>query len=557
MVARSLGVRTSRPLRVPVGAPYSMPRVSAGPTISVRSLVIPMYDEGTRIGRTIAALADSPLRRSGLELVLVDDGSSDDTSAIASGALSAHGLDDSQVVRLERNMGKGAAVRAGMLAARGETRVFVDADLCVDTTDIERCFEEIEQGRADVVYGTRAHPASSLERSQPAHRVLSGRTFNLLLRTLGLTDERDTQCGLKGFRASAAEDIFGRLVTERFAFDVEVLARAGRSGLRVVPLPVQWAHVDASRVRPVRDGVDMARAAIRIRRQLDREVAAETARTDTDAGTESCTDSGTDDTGGMDAGAIEAMAVVERTHWWFRAKRDLVIAELGRRRVAGTVVDVGAGTGGLLDALRGSGRAAVGVELDTDALRLSTRFVPRPSLAQAVAERVPVGSGRAAAVTCLDVLEHLDDDVAGFRELARVAGPGGLVVVAVPAYRWAWSEHDVRLGHRRRYDRAALVAAARSAEIDVIRCTHFHGWLTPVAFLLRRTPLRRLVDADRAEEASFVSPTVNRLLSAVGWIERAVLSFVDLPFGLSILLVGRVSGSGGSVGAPGPAAPTT
>lgn len=546
MVARSLGVRTARPLRVSVGAPYSMPRVTAGPTIPVRSLVIPMYDEGTRIGRTIAALADSPLRRSGVEFVLVDDGSGDGTPTIAARELAAHGLDDSQVVRLERNMGKGAAVRAGMLAARGEIRVFVDADLCVDTADIERCFEEIEEGRADVVYGTRAHPASSLERSQPAHRVLSGRTFNLLLRTLGLTDERDTQCGLKGFRASAAEDIFGRLVTERFAFDVEVLARAGRSGLRVVPLPVQWAHVDASRVRPVRDGVDMARAAIRIRRQLDREVASE-----------GVTGTRTVDTGSMDTGAIEAMAVVERTHWWFRAKRDLVIAELGRRRVAGTVVDVGAGTGGLLDALRGSGRAAVGVELDDDALRLSTRFTPRPILAQAVAEGVPVGSGRAAAVTCLDVLEHLDDDVAGFRELARVVGPGGLVVAAVPAYQWAWSEHDVRLGHRRRYDRAALVAAARAADIDVIRCTHFHGWLTPVAFLLRRTPLRRLVDADRAEEASFVSPTVNRLLAAVGWVERAVLSATDLPFGLSILLVGRVSAPAGSGAGRGPVDPTT
>lgn len=534
-------------MRVPVGAPYSMPRVTAGPTIPVRSLVIPMYDEGTRIGRTIAALASSPLRCAGVEFVLVDDGSSDDTSAIAARELAAHGLDDAQVVRLEQNMGKGAAVRAGMLSARGETRVFVDADLCVDTSDIERCFEEIESDRADVVYGTRAHPASSLERSQPAHRVLSGRTFNLLLRTLGLTDERDTQCGLKGFRASAAEEIFGRLVTERFAFDVEVLARAGRSGLRVVPLPVQWTHVDASRVRPVRDGVDMARAAIRIRRQLDREVAADA----------TLADAGLPDTGAMDAGAIEAMAIVERTHWWFRAKRDLVIAELGRRRVAGTVVDVGAGTGGLLDALRGSGRAAVGVELDTDALRLSTRFVPRPVLAQAVAEHVPVGDGQAAAVTCLDVLEHLDDDVAGFRELARVTGPGGLVVVAVPAYQWAWSEHDVRLGHRRRYDRAALVTAARSADIDVIRCTHFHGWLAPVAFLLRRTPLRRLVDADKAEEASFVSPSVNRLLSAVGWTERALLSFVDLPIGLSILLVGRVSASAGSGAARGPAGPTT
>lgn len=510
----------------------------AGPTIPVRSLVIPMFDEGARIGQTIDALAASPTVRTSVEIVLVDDGSSDDTVGVAEAALASHRFAISQVVRLPQNRGKGAAVRAGMLAAQGASRVFVDADLCVGIDDIERCFDELGSGKADVVYGTRAHPGSELHRSQPAHRVLSGRTYNVLLRALGLTDERDTQCGLKGFSAAAADAIFGRLVTERFAFDVEVLARAARSGFRVVPLPVQWSHVEASRVRPVRDGIDMARAAVRIRRQLDRELAVE------------------GDGGAMDARAIEAMALVERTHWWFRAKRDLVIAELDDRRVSGTVVDVGAGTGGLLDALRGAGRPAVGVELDDAALKLSTRFEPRPVLAQALAEAVPVGDGRAAAVTALDVLEHLDDDVVGFRELARVVGAGGLVVVAVPAYQWAWSEHDVRLGHRRRYNRAALVAAARSAEIDVIRCTYFHGWLAPVAFLLRRTPLRRIVDGDRAEAVSFVSPTVNRLLGVVGRAERFVLGFADLPVGLSILLVGRVS-PGGSGAARDRGIPTT
>jgi len=281
-----------------------MPLVSAGPTIPARSLVVPMYDERARISTSIRVLAESGLADDGdLEIVFVDDGSTDGTADVADAALVDHGLAAGRVVRLPENRGKGAAVRAGMLDARGGARVFVDADLCVSADDIRRCFEEIEAGRADVVYGTRAHPGSSLERSQPAHRVLSGRTFNLVLRSLGLTDERDTQCGLKGFSAAAAEQIFGRLVTDRFAFDVEVLARAARSGLRVVPQPVHWSHVGASRVRPVRDGIDMTRAVVRIRRQLDREV-------EDASGARS-----------MDRGAIEAMAVVEREHWWFRAKR--------------------------------------------------------------------------------------------------------------------------------------------------------------------------------------------------------------------------------------------
>lgn len=515
-----------------------MPPVSAGPTIPARSLVIPMFDERARIARSIAVLAESGIADDGLELLLVDDGSTDGTAEVAEQALAASGIPDARVLRLSSNAGKGAAVRAGMLAARGASRVFVDADLCVPATDIRRCFEELEARHAEVVYGTRAHPGSELHRNQPLHRVASGRTFNLLLRTLGLTDERDTQCGLKGFSAGAAERIFGQLTTERFAFDVEVLARARRSGLHVLPLPVEWSHLDASRVRPVRDGIDMFRAAVRIRRQLDREVVEGAGRS-------------------MDAGAIEAMALVERTHWWFRAKRELVIGELDRRRVSGVVVDVGAGTGGLLDSLRGAGRPAIGVELDDVALKLASRLDPRPAMAQAVAERVPVADGAAAAVTALDVLEHLDDDVAGFRELARVAGPGGLVVVAVPAYQWAWSDHDVRLGHRRRYSRVSLVEAAWAADIDVVRCTHFHSWLTPIAFLLRRTPLRRLLRGQRAEEASFVSPLANRLLDLLGSVERLLLRRLDLPLGLSILLVGRVSDAGEHAAARGRGTPTT
>lgn len=515
-----------------------MPLVSAGPTIPARSLVIPMFDERARIARSIAVLAEAGLGADDLEVLLVDDGSTDGTAEVAEQALAASRLGNARVLRLSANAGKGAAVRAGMLAARGATRVFVDADLCVTPTDIRRCFEELEAGRAEVVYGTRAHPGSALHRNQPWHRVASGRTFNLLLRTLGLTDERDTQCGLKGFSAGAAERIFGRLATERFAFDVEVLARARRSGMHLVPLPVQWSHQDASRVRPLRDGVDMARAAVRIRRQLDREVVEGAGRS-------------------MDAGAIEAMALVERTHWWFRAKRELVVAELDRRRISGLVVDVGAGTGGLLDALRGAGRPAVGVELDDGALKLASRLDPRPAMVQAVAEAVPVASRAAAAVTALDVLEHLDDDVAGFRELARVAGPGGLVVVAVPAYQWAWSDHDVRLGHRRRYSRVSLVEAAWAADIDVVRCTHFHGWLAPVAYLLRRTPLRRLLRGQQAEEASFVSPLANRALDVLGAAERLLLRRTDLPVGLSILLVGRVSDAGEHAAARDRGTPTT
>jgi dolichyl-phosphate beta-glucosyltransferase len=498
-----------------------------------RSLVIPMFDESGRIGVSLTALVASGLCDDRLEVVLVDDGSTDDTLEVVDAALTELSLAQARVVRLPANQGKGAAVRAGMLAASGASKVFVDADLSVAPEDIERCFATLEAGGADVVYGTRAHPGSALDRSQPSHRVVSGRTFNGLLRLLGLTSERDTQCGLKGFTAAATEVVIVPLVTDRFAFDVEALARAHRQGLRVEGLPVRWSHVEASRVRPLKDGVEMGRSAMSIRRRLAAEASGRVpprGREPISAGT-------------MAVEAIDAMAKVERQHWWFRAKHQLVLAELRRHGVAGPVVDVGAGTGGLLERLRRAGHTVIGVELDPVALHHAARLEPRPPLARAVAEAVPVGSASVGAATALDVIEHLDDDVVALVELGRLVGPSGVVLVAVPAYQWAWSDHDVRLGHRRRYQRSDLRRAAEAADLEVLRCTHFHSWLAPAAWLVRKTPVGRLLGGGSAEEASFGNAALNRVLQAVTDGERGLLRRLDLPVGLSILLVARPRGS--------------
>ena len=154
------------------------------------------------------------------------------------------------------------------------------------------------------------------------------------------------------------------------------------------------------------------------------------------------------------------------------------------------------------------------------------------------AERLPFRDASFRCVTSLDVIEHLDDDVAGLREYRRVVEPGGLVVLAVPAYRWAWSDHDDALGHRRRYTRRSLRHSAEAAGLTVERITYFHSWLVPAAWIFRRTPARRLLRG-AAEEASYVGPGVNRFLAAVSGGERRVLRRMDLPFGLSILAVAR------------------
>lgn len=491
-----------------------------------RTLVIPMYREASRIGSTLAALAASSLNDRDTEVLLVDDGSDDGTPAIAKGLAAELGLDVT-VLELGVNEGKGAAVRAGMLAARGRAVAFADADLATDTDDIVACLRRIEQGPHDVVVATRSHPDSTITVAAPRHRVLIGRTYNAFLRVLGLTESLDTQCGLKGMTAEAAATVFPPLRTKGFAFDIEVLARARQAGLSVGEMPITWAHVEGSRVG-MRGGLASFGDAVRIRRDLG-----PSRPRHLPPGAHGATE--------MAPEKYEVMAATEREHWWFRAKRALVLQESAAAGVDpdGLAVDVGCGTGAVLGALATRHPRVVGTDLSLLAAARAAAIVGReagPVLARA--EALPLRNGAATLLTSLDVLEHLDDDVAVLGELARVVRPGGVLVLAVPAYEWAWSDHDVALGHRRRYTAPRLRRVVEDAGLECVKVTYFHSWLAPIAFLVRKTPLRRLVRGDE-EEASDVGPTVNRLFAALTTIERWVIRRVSVPFGLSVLLVAR------------------
>jgi dolichyl-phosphate beta-glucosyltransferase len=491
-----------------------------------RSVVVPMYREASRIGTSIDTIAQSALDDERTELIFVDDGSDDGTADLVASLLQQHGL-RARVLRLDRNQGKGAAVRAGMLAAQGDVVAFVDADLSAGVDEVDRCLRLVEEDAADVVVASRAHPHSTIAVPQPALRQLSGKVFNLVLRLLGLASISDTQCGLKAFRRDAAHKIFSELAMTGFSFDVEVLYRALQNGMRVSEFPIVWKHVEASRVRPVRDGIDMLREVVRLRRALGRLPAVPIGDT-------------------MAHETFDAMAKLEAEHWWFRAKRELALQYIAEQSVSGLTVDVGCGTGELVFALHELGQqTVVGVDLSRYALQhANSKVLVREeavSFLQASAEALPLGAASASCLVSMDVIEHLDDDVAALREYARVVEPGGLLLVAVPAYAWAWSDHDESLGHRRRYTASQLVERARAAGLEVEYVTHYHSWVTPIALLLRKTPLKLFLRGSKktAEEVSFVHPLVNGVLLRLARAERRLARRMALPFGLSIMLVAR------------------
>ena len=169
---------------------------------------------------------------------------------------------------------------------------------------------------------------------------------------------------------------------------------------------------------------------------------------------------------------FDALARVEREHWFYRGKRDLVrhwIERLAPLRGDDLLVDIGAGTGQLISEVAGSCRA-LGVEAHPQGLAIAASRAVR--LVQASIEALPIAAGAAAVITALDVIEHVEDDVAALAELHRVVRPGGLVILHVPAFQLLWSDWDVSLGHKRRYTKPSLLELVRRSPLQVRHCAY-------------------------------------------------------------------------------------
>lgn len=217
------------------------------------SIIVPAYNETKRLVPTLARIvAYMTGRGTSFELIVVDDGSNDDTVAVAESFAAAN--QGVRVLAQDKNRGKGAAVRAGMLAAKGKLRLFSDADLSTPIEEVEKLEAAIEQG-ADIAIASRAIDGADIQTRQHPAREFMGRSFNYVVRALAVGGIKDTQCGFKLFSAAAADDLFGRATVEGFAFDVEILMLA-KGTYRVAEVPVIWRHMEESKVSP---GVDAAR----------------------------------------------------------------------------------------------------------------------------------------------------------------------------------------------------------------------------------------------------------------------------------------------------------
>jgi glycosyltransferase involved in cell wall biosynthesis len=229
------------------------------------SIIVPAYNEEHRLPPTLAHLhrflQTMPLR---YEIVVVDDGSKDDTC----GVVERCGLPNVRLVRQIPNRGKGAAVRRGMLEALGQIRVMCDADGSMPPEQLPKLLAPIINCQASISIGSRYADGAKTDVKQPFYRVLWSRLANRVIQRSLVPGVRDTQCGFKAFTAEAALDLFRVARIDGWAFDLEVLALAKRRDFTIAEVGVEWKDDNRSRVSPVKDMINVCKEALTIRRNL-------------------------------------------------------------------------------------------------------------------------------------------------------------------------------------------------------------------------------------------------------------------------------------------------
>lgn len=224
------------------------------------TVVIPAFNEAQRLAPSLRRILDYLVgRKLAYEVLVVDDGSADDTAGVAE-RFASEGV---KVLVQPQNRGKGAALRAGVLASRGERVLLTDADLSTPIEDLEKL--EPRLADAEVVIGSRAAAGADVRQRQPFYREWMGKVFNLLIRLLGVRGLRDTQCGFKLLRGDVARRLFAEMTIDGFAYDVELIWRARQHGLQVVEVGVVWVNSEASKVDPLRSSYEMFRDVVRLR----------------------------------------------------------------------------------------------------------------------------------------------------------------------------------------------------------------------------------------------------------------------------------------------------
>jgi glycosyltransferase involved in cell wall biosynthesis len=247
-----------------------IPKPQMQPSLSV---IVPAFNESERLEKSLTTIL-SYLKNHDAEseLIVVDDGSTDNTAATAKDILGSSSAVRTSIISYHSNLGKGRAVRLGLLASRGEVALFTDADLSTPISETPKLVDPITRGECDLTFGSRALDRKLIGVHQSWRREQGGRIFNLVVRMATGLPFWDTQCGFKAFRMSVCRPLIEGATIDRFGFDVELLYLGHRAGLRLREIPVRWNHFEGSKVSLFSDSFKMVNEVGIIRQQARRGV---------------------------------------------------------------------------------------------------------------------------------------------------------------------------------------------------------------------------------------------------------------------------------------------
>ncbi|MBN9414012.1 MAG: glycosyltransferase [Candidatus Eremiobacteraeota bacterium] len=465
------------------------------------SIVIPAYNEATRLPRTLEATIEYLSQQSyESEILVVSDGSGDDT--IPQARKFSEQFPNLRCLEYFPNRGKGYAVKTGMLEAKGDFVLFMDADYAVPIAYVERLLQQMD--KADLVIGSRTLQESVLEKRQPVLREFAARVFGRLQQAwLGLPF-RDTQCGFKLFRREIVQKLFLTLTFECSYFDAELLHVAWRSGVRIRQVPVTWSHDGETRL-PIgfRRTLDLLAKLWRIRRQRRRLTVHE------------------------NRDYKVADYEKRQSDPYANAKYHIILKWLPKQKGL-RVLNAGCGSGEMTALLaRDHSWAIDAVDPDADSIALHRAAIAEMSLRNVEVFQTPLEEHPGAGydvVVCNDVLEHIEDDRAAVARLHAILRPGGKLCVSVPALPSLYGYHDEKLGHYRRYTRVTLEELLEPYFV-VRRIRYFAGVLVPIAWIYSCL-LRRPYPLGGKQSLSM------RLVALLLWVE----THWRLPFGTTLLL---------------------
>lgn len=433
------------------------------------SILIPLFDEEEFIGTLLERVRTAPLGDEwDREIIVVDDGSSDGSDqVVAEFALRHPGL--VRPIRHTENRGKGAAIRSAVEQARGEYCIIQDADLEYDPREYPRLLKPLIEGEADAVYGSRfmivAERRVMYYWHAVANRFLTG--FCNLVADVNLTD---MSTGYKAFRTAILRET--PLRSEGFAFEPEITIKLARRGARMYEVPVSYhgrTYEEGKKIR-TRDAFKMVFAIVRY---------AFTGDLYKDPG----------------AQTLHALSAAPRFNRW--------MADTIRPFVGDRVLEIGSGIGNLTRALvRGRARYVATDISPEHMVRLQSRFPQRPHLEAHYCdltkpEDFTPFSNAMDTVICLNVLEHVDDDVMGLKNIYSILDHGGRAIVLVPEGMSVYGTIDQALGHFRRYSEDELQRKMEATGFQVERIVRFNRVSRPAWFVSGRIVKRTALDVNQ------------------------------------------------------------